>query len=298
MSALWYHLTNAVCLQVSGKDARRYLQNRLSNDLRALEPGASTLAAALNPQGRVEGLFAVFLDAEERFFLLCDGGARQAIFSAVGRYIVADRVSIEDSSSRVVWLHIVRPIDEAREVCEGLSGVRIFAREHQRLGAAGCDVLAVGENAASVVAGVATRFGSQLSEREYELRRCMWGEPAFPSEVNDQAIITECGLREAVSFTKGCYVGQEVIERSDAIGKLPRTLARVVVSGGEGVSPGSAIESGSGEVIGRVVSAVPDPESGTTYAFALLRSGKYSAGEEVRCSGSIGTVVETARGRA
>ena len=74
MSRKWIHLEDAVVLRVSGKDARRYLNNRLSNDLRSAKPGDVVRAAALTPQGRVEGLFSVFIENEEVFLLVCVGG--------------------------------------------------------------------------------------------------------------------------------------------------------------------------------------------------------------------------------
>lgn len=292
MSACWYHLSRAVCLNVSGKDARRYLNNRLSNDLRALPPGQSLRAAALSPQGRVEGLFTVFLNSEERFYLVSDGGNRQALLASVGRYIVADRVSIEDITSTATVIHVGLSVERVQERLAIGKEQDVYMRAHARIGREGTDILILGDDSAETCRQCAASFGGQLSSERYDLLRCKWGTPVFPLEVNEQAVLTECGLRDAVSFSKGCYVGQEVIERSDAIGKLPRSLERVVLSGIDAPREGTPVHNSSNEAIGKLVSVMVDSESQHIYAFALLRTGKYSTGEVIRCDGLEGTVLK------
>jgi folate-binding Fe-S cluster repair protein YgfZ len=103
-------------------------------------------------------------------------------------------------------------------------------------------------------------------------------------------------MREAVSFSKGCYVGQEVLERSDAIGKLPRALERVVFQGTDPLEQGSAVSDAQGASIGKIVSSMKSPSSGQIYAFALLRSGTYSAGDRVTCADAVGEVIPRQRG--
>jgi folate-binding protein YgfZ len=128
-----------------------------------------------------------------------------------------------------------------------------------------------------------------MTSTEYQLMRLQRGAPTFPDEINENVILTECGMRDAVSFTKGCYVGQEVIERSDAIGKVPRTLERIVISGVQ-VTLGATITNAQGETIGKIVSSATDEASATTYAFALLRTGVYSADEQISSEGLHGYI--------
>jgi folate-binding Fe-S cluster repair protein YgfZ len=98
-------------------------------------------------------------------------------------------------------------------------------------------------------------------------------------------------MRHAISFTKGCYVGQEVVERSDAIGRVPRKLERIVVSPGKENGESTEVKNHAGQEVGRVVTSYSDQATGKTIHFVLLRNGKYSPGEEVVVKGDRGRVV-------
>jgi folate-binding protein YgfZ len=277
---MWVHLEDAVVLRVSGKDARRYLNNRLSNDLKSAKVGLVVRAAALTPQGRVEGLFSVLVESDESFLLVCDGGKRNTILAALSRYIVADRVSIEDISLTTTVVHGVE-VDSA--VLEG-ADVRTISLA--RVSAGGCDYIVEAREREQVLAHCAAAWGPALSLHEYALLRWKRGFAAYPVEINESTILTEAGMQDSVSFTKGCYVGQEVIERSDAIGKLPRTLERIRLAGVHEDLTGAPVVTTSGQTIGKIVSLVVDREHTCTGVFALLKSGAYSSGDAVR-SGQI-----------
>lgn len=289
MSSRWYHLAQAVVCKASGKDARRYLNNRLSNDLRSLLYPDTCLAAALTAQGKVQGLYTVFATPDDAFLLACDGGVRQSLFATLGKFIVADRVSLEDVSGSWAFIHVVTSEQDARELAQLCGSESVYLRHSSRLGAPGCDLLVPTQSLDDTLGILSDRLGSPMTSTEYQLMRLQRGAPTFPDEINENVILTECGMRDAVSFTKGCYVGQEVIERSDAIGKVPRTLERIVISGVQ-VTLGATITNAQGETIGKIVSSATDEASATTYAFALLRTGVYSADEQISSEGLHGYI--------
>lgn len=290
MSFYWYHLVDAVCIKASGRDARRYLNNRLSNDLRTIAAGESLQAAALTAQGRVECLFTVFAESGELFYLVADSGNRQDILAVLGKFVVADRISLEDIGAAGVFLHVAGSRDVVTPVLASLGG-SCYVRTASRLGVEGVDLLIVGVDAHVVLERFRDVCGAALSTHDYTLLRCKQGQPVFPDEVNDRVILTECGMRHAVSFSKGCYVGQEVIERSDAIGKLPRRLERIRLSGVGEVPKEAPVENHAGESIGKVVTAVSDSAESLTYVFALLKSGSYSIGDTVSTCGRSGEIL-------
>lgn len=285
MSARWYLQPAPIVFKVTGKDARRYLNNRLSNDLRSVGAGATLTAAALTPQGRVEGFFTVYVQADDLFYLVCDGGERQPLFASLGRYIVADRVSIVDCSSEALFAHITGNGER------GLPGdVVCLSAPRNRLGVEGEDVLIL-SSALDVIRGaLEQKLGPSLTTSAYDIARFEHGFVQYPTEVNDTLILTEAGLRESVSFSKGCYVGQEVIERSDAIGKLPRRVERLVLDGVTTPPPQAVVIAGDAKAIGKVLSSIPCPERGKTYVYALLKTGAYTARESVRCEGVSGRI--------
>ena len=293
MSLSWYLQPTPIVFKVTGKDARRYLNNRLSNDLRTIQPGSSLVAGALTPQGRVEGIFTVYVEGSDTFYLACDSGERQPLFAALGRYIVADRVSIVDCSSEALVGHIVG--DAPIKVPEGAI---LLTSPRRRLGLDGRDFLILSPSIAEVSEALVKDLGSPLSKQAYDAERFKSGFIQYPSEVNENIILTEAGLREAVSFQKGCYVGQEVIERSDAIGKLPRCVERIVFEGLISIAPQATVIGSDDKHIGKVLSVISCADATSTYAFALLKTGAYAAHSIVHCDGAEGRILSPEGGVA
>lgn len=291
MSIPWILFSDAIVLKASGKDARRYLNNRLSNNLQSLNPGGATRAAALTAQGRVEGLFTIFAQPADVFYLVCDGGSRDEVAAALKRFIVADRVVVEEISAQCVFVHIAAVSEEAQQLLSPCKAELQMISARPRVAQQGVDCLVVGEAASRISAQLEAACGEPLNSAEYKLRRLSMGFASFPEEINGDIILTEAGMRDSVSFTKGCYVGQEVIERSDARGKLPRSLELLRLSGQAEVPPGAPVLSATGEALGKTVSCAVDTVNRTTFLFALLRTGKYGSAERVECSGLAGQVL-------
>ncbi|MEY4669230.1 MAG: hypothetical protein RL518_1929 [Pseudomonadota bacterium] len=285
---MWYLQPAPVVFKVTGKDARRYLNNRLSHDLRNVSAGASLAAGALSPQGRVEGVYTVYVDGDDLFYLVSDGGDRQPLFAALGRYIVADRVSIIDCSSECLVGH--RTDATSLEFGEG---VVCYTHSRRRLGEDGEDLLIISNNPSDIRAKLGARLGTPLSTAEYDLKRFADGFAQYPNEINESMILTEAGLRDAVSFQKGCYVGQEVIERSDAIGKLPRHLERIVLEGAEEIPVHASVIGRDAKPIGKVISSIADTDHKRMCVFALLKTGSYTAHDQVQCEGRIGRILSS-----
>jgi folate-binding protein YgfZ len=297
MNVPWIQLEGAVCFAASGRDAKRYLHNRLSNDIHGLLPGGTLQAAALSAQGRVEGLFLVQCLAEDRFVLVADGGDAQSLQAALGKFIVADRVVLENITPSVKLLHVGLGEAEMRShaLCTEVDCLGMLPA--RRIAQAGSHLLVRGNAYDAIADRCRLIFGDPITPLEYHRLRWRMGLPIYPTEVNDDVILTECGMRDAVSFAKGCYVGQEVLERCDAIGRLPRILERIVLEGAGDVPGGASVTLSSGEQLGKVVSSVSNNERSESFLFALLKTGKYSRGDVVRCMERVGVIVEENGGR-
>ncbi len=280
---------------MSGKDARRYLHNRLSQDIRSLSVGSHTQAAALSAQGRIEGYFSVFCSSDSEFLLIADGGDSATLQSIIGRFVVADRVIIKDLSQAVSLVHIAASEHAVRDKLMDAHMGYLCCYARPRIAAEGVDILVEGERFHHLQEFCREHFGAVLSQHEYDLLRWKAGIPGFPQELTDQLILTEAGIAEAVCFSKGCYVGQEVIERSDAVGKLPRALERCVLPDITDVEQGDAVVNQRGESIGKVVSAYADRVNHKMCLFVLLKTGKYAAGELLQCGGTSTVLVERGR---
>jgi len=290
MSTNWYLFPEPIVLAVTGKDARRYLNNRLSNDLRTLQPNEAARAAALTSNGRVEGLFTVFVESAESFLLACDGGNREGVKAALAKFIVADRVNVTDISACAVVAHVAMESSQVRESVSSVATERKLLCARMRVSTVGSDVILVTDVPIDGLHRLTELFGPALSEESYNLLRIKQGVPVYPDEINEDVILSECGVLDAVSFSKGCYVGQEVIERSDAIGRLPRSLERIRLLGSGLISVGEQVLNAAGEPIGKVLTSALDLDA--TLMFALLRNGKYGRGDSVTCAGHAGEIMQ------
>lgn len=252
--------------ELHGRDAQRYLHNRLTNNVKALNVGQSILAAALTPQGKTQGLFMLRLDAPERYTVTCDGGDRSAVIAGLMRFKVADRVDLVDRSDNFAVLHIV-----GSEIAQlPHAGVSLVPR--QRTETKGVDLLVERQHQELVQNWLDQNSSLELPRQTRDWLRILGGQPEFPTELNEQTLFAESGMREAVSFTKGCYVGQEVIERIDSFGSVPRVLCRVVFESDVALVTGEEIRVASGDgASGKVVSAASNADAGKTACFASLK---------------------------
>lgn len=280
-----YHvLPAAIILEVSGKDAQRYLNNRLTYDVRSASDGSEFIAAALSPQGRTEGLFEVRCIAD-KFLLVCDAGDRDTVIKAFSRYKVADRVEIVDLSAKCSVIHIF----EAEKF--NITNINVITTiKRARITAAGLDLIVAREDLNSACLALDNQGGQVIESQEFESLRISRGFPQFPLEINDQSIILETGPKEAVSFGKGCYVGQEVIERVDSMGRLPKELIRVKAA--TEFQREFPITLQSGKVVGEVVSVALDQDSSAWFGFGLVKSGALNVGDQIKIAQSAGEVVE------
>jgi folate-binding protein YgfZ len=302
MSRRWLRLPNQVCWRVSGRDARRYLHNRLSNDIKKLTPGAAIEAAALTAQGRVELLLTALAINEELFLLYCDGGAsnddqqsggaeRGALSQALARYVVADRVSFTECSDQLAVFHIASSRAEVDPVIASLGEHLVGVVERGRIADSGVDIILHVEQAESLHDELCARFGEPINRERFVFDRWEAGFAAFPEDVNDRVNPLECGLRRAVAFGKGCYVGQEVVERGDAIGRVPRRMVRLVLSGAEIPQPGAPLCGASGEQIGKLVRVFKGNEKLPWCGVALLKVDSYQIGQRLSCGELVAEVI-------
>ena len=248
-----FKLTHALLFRVSGKDSTRYLHNRLTNDIRSLPIGGSCEVAGLSPQGKLEFLGGVLRTGEQEYFLLLDGGEPQVVEAAFRRYLVADRVEVERCKD---W-QLAHVLDAS------LPKARAIARV--RLGNAGYDVLATS------AAELPTYL--ELTTQAVFKSRVEAGIAAFPEELDGDVLFSEAALPRAISFNKGCYVGQEVVERISALGKPPRLLRPFSAAATPLMAKGDEIlgvVEGKRKLLGEIISVGADELQ--QYGFALVRN--------------------------
>lgn len=221
----FYINNKAIILRVTGKDSRRYLNARLSNDIKILQPGGSAFAAALSPHGKTEGYFAILCISNEEFILTCDGGEKDEVIKAFRRYLVADRVEVTDLSSDRALASVFSDTVVPWLTNEGITIPSKRSKQKSY------DIIILNEKIVELKSRFSTAGAIELELNDFRLLAVKAGLPSFPEELNQDIIFSASGLDFAVSFKKGCYVGQEVIEKIDAYGRVPYLLKAVSTAG-------------------------------------------------------------------
>ena len=260
------------------------MNSRLTNDIKNLPLGKSCLAACLNPQGRTEALFRVLNISNQEFFLICDSGEKQKIISAFERYKVADRMEIIDRSGELKLLAIIA--DSQHTCFEALFGpdfrqlesneVRgfedIYLARSKRASEYSLDLLIPASSLESYNSKFESLEALFISPEDLKLLRLKAGIAAYPEEANEKIIFSALDLKEAISFKKGCYVGQEVIEKIDAYGKAPYLVRPFFIEGKVDQGALIAVKNEEGLEVGKVISSSYDSQEQRTYLFAEVKN--------------------------
>jgi folate-binding protein YgfZ len=220
-------------VRVTGEDAAAFLQGQCSADLRTV---ALTDALWLNRKGRVLAHTVIAKEADGSFLLLCPHLSADDLIAVVTANVIADDVVATDESS--AWRRWLAWGDEPK-----VAGAKAFATK--RFGVAAWDVLTSPDVSAP---------GELASVAVLDESRIRAGVPAVPADCGANEFPQECGLDAWVSYTKGCYLGQEVMARIQSMGSLRRILRRVAGP----VAVGLELKHPEGKVVGTVRSAAGD----------------------------------------
>jgi tRNA-modifying protein YgfZ len=249
-------------LAVTGPEAKAFLQGLVSNDVESLTPGHGCYSAVLTPKGKMLGDLRV-LDLGDELLLDCERVALQGLFNVLWRGRVGMDVEIHKRTVQmgllsVVGLGIAGP-DEHDNVRTTVAGKPVVAVTTEF----GTDIFCWSEDLEALKGEFPAGDGEQL-----EVLRVEAGRPRYGVDLDDSVIPQEAGLNErAVSFTKGCYVGQETVARLHYKGKPNRHLRGLRLSAP--AEPGTEIRLGE-KVVGRLGSVVVSPRHGPI-ALALVR---------------------------
>jgi folate-binding protein YgfZ len=233
---------------VDGPDAGAYLQGQLSQDVGALDAGSSAWSLLLEPTGKVTAWLRVTRTGDETFLLDVDAGAGEAVVARLQRFKLRTRCTIEPAAGPVVALR--GPASATLDIAAGRRLPIVWP------GVEGFDLL---DERPGELDGVARVDAAAL-----EALRIEAGVPRTGSELTDRTIPAEAGqwlVDASVSFTKGCYTGQELVARIDSRGgNVPRRLFAVVVDGDGEPRPGaSLLVAGGDQAVGTLTSVAWSP---------------------------------------
>lgn len=294
-------------VRMTGEDRVSFLQGMISNDVKALRPGTGCAATLLTEQGRIVADPRVYA-SDTALLLDVDARAKERMIEALSRFIIADDVEMEDLSEQQVTLAVQGPAAARVLTDAGLSLALDKPFRHQEVNFAGAVVRVIrvsdtGEDGYEflVPAGHVERCwttllaaGEPLGLRPVglaalQMLRVEAGIPWYGLDMDEGRIVLEVGLEYAISFKKGCYLGQEVVERATARGRVNRKLSGLHVRGNTLPESGAKLFHDTQEV-GWVTSAVQSPRFGHPIALGYVRREYLAPGTQLRID-SPGTPV-------
>jgi folate-binding protein YgfZ len=271
--ALAHRVRESSVVDVEGPDRVAFLQGQLTQDVRSLAPGESRPAAALTPKGKLL-FFARLLGMPDRLRLIVPARSGQSAVEHLKRFVIFQKVEIADRSAEFVLVGLFGPRASQIPVPEEAAALPAdgeFAREILVPRARFEELGRLLESAGSV----------GVSEATAEILRVEAGRPRLGQDADTSNLADEVGLDTAISTTKGCYVGQEIVARMRTYGRVNRRLAGFWFPEGL-IEPGTVLkrpeEPEAGKVEqGRVTSAVLSPAFGPIglgYAFRDVAIGE------------------------
>ncbi len=273
---------------VRGADRLTFLDGLVTADLKTLAPGSSAYALALNETSRVLGDLWV-IAFEDHFVLDIEAAQKDALLAYFRKQVVSDDVAFEDLGpcahlevhgprSAVVVEAAIGVGPAALSVGQGLS----FPVDRHRHGYA-FRVAAVGETgfvlwaagaSLEAVWAALTRFGiTPIGRDAFDVLRIEAGRPRFGADMSEETLALEVAPEGAISYTKGCYRGQEVVARGTYVGHMNRRLLGLQVDGDVPPARGDVVRC-EGDDVGFVTSGCWSPTTGWVIALALLRVDK------------------------
>lgn len=261
-SAAWIDLSARGRIRVTGDDRKRLLHAMCTNHVEQMQPGESLYAFFLNAQGRILADAWIFC-AEDHLLLDTEPETRRKLFEHLDRYIIADDVTLEDVTDQTAEIAVEGPLAEQaprrgtviQASCTGQPGFRVIVPAEEK------DALTEQLLAAGIGAATA---------EEARTLRIENGVPRYGEDITEAQIVHETRQLHAVHFNKGCYLGQEIVERVRARGQVHRMLYPIRIESRTPPPAGEKVLS-AGEECGVVTSAAWSPALGCVRALAYLR---------------------------
>ena len=267
----FYRWRPAACLRVSGEDSLTFLQGQFTNDLQQPKNDGTTYGLWLNQKGKVLADSFVRKSAAQEARIVSYFSPAAVIRERLEAYIIADDVVIEDITASVRGLTVFGA-SAAAEL--GLTAPA-WNFPGRRTREAHTEIIFPAEMESALMAKLAGK--TELSPGQMEQLRIADGIPAVPADIGPTDLPNEAGLEtEAISYTKGCYLGQEVMARLKNLGQVRRRLLRVRGTGEPPAGPASVFQAA--RKVGELRSAARDGAGWNGLALVSLVQLKREAG--------------------
>ena len=263
-AAAWLDLRARGRILARGRDRARLLHNITSNEVKKMTPGSSCYAFLLSPQGRIQADLHLVCFAD-RFLIDTEPELRDKVQRHILKYRVADQVELEDVTARTAAIGVEGPAAESIVLPAGDYSVAPITLTGQPGYRVYCEAAAM-EDLVRQLEAAGARAATLEDARIVRIEN---GKPVYGDDIRETSLPQETGQMQAVSFTKGCYIGQEIVERIRALGQVHRALQRIELDGAEPAAPGAKVTVGGREA--EITSSVYSPRLGKAIALAWVR---------------------------
>jgi folate-binding protein YgfZ len=290
-----------VCL--TGADRVRFLHGQVTNDVNRLHPGEGCYAALITAKGRMQSDLNLYCLADE-LLLDFEPGLTEMISQRLERYIVADDVQVVDASPHYGVLSVQGPRAEAIVLGIGITSDlpqtpsafikisdstlgEIYLMNQPRLNTRGFDLFVpfttVEAAARKLLAAAKSANARGCGWTAFETARIEAAIPRFGVDMDESNIPIECGIEtRAISYTKGCYIGQEVINRIHTLGHVNRELRGFRLAGDLKTLPAKGDKFfHAGKEVGYITSAIASPKLKANIGLGYARKEVHQIGTEL-----------------
>jgi folate-binding protein YgfZ len=263
-TAAWVDLSARARIVARGRDRARFLHNVTSNDVKKMTPGDSCYAFLLTPQGRIVG--DVYLTCRADDFLIdTEPEIGDKVRQHILKYKVADQVELEDVSVQTAAIGVEGPGAPSIQIPSAGYTVASITETGQP----GYRIYCSREEMAGVIEQLEKAGAVRAAAKDARIVRMENGKPRYGEDILETSLPQETRQMHAVSFIKGCYLGQEIVERIRARGHVNRELVRLELDPSEPAAPGTKATINGAET--EITSSVYSPALGKTVALGYAR---------------------------
>jgi aminomethyltransferase len=293
-SSAWLDLSARGRIRAIGEDRVRLLHAMCTNHIQRLQAGEGCYAFFLNPQGRILA-DALVLALPDALLIDTEPETRQGLYAHLDKYIIADDVTLQDTTAETVAMGIEGPA--AADVLARLGaplplapyshqawGLRLVIR-FSVMGQHGFSIVAPAAHREALVHDIEAAGAAPASQQDARVARLELGHPRYGEDITDRYLPHETQMLGAVHFSKGCYIGQEIVERVRSRGGVHRFLAPLEIEGDNPPDAGAAIMA-DGKAVGEIASAAWSLARGRIVALGYLRLGEIPQDAALACTGS------------
>jgi tRNA-modifying protein YgfZ len=287
-------------LEASGPEAPSFLHNLCTNDIANLPLGGGCEAYFCDPRAKTQAHASIYhtlgADSRHAFRLDVTPGYGERLMQRLDRYLIAEQVELSDRSNEFAQMHLAGP--RAKEMLERAIGMatpdlsefmhmertvaadaHCHIRRHDSLGVPGFDVICLNARAAGVWKALSAAGARGAGSQAFEVLRVEAGTPIYGIDIDENRFVMEVprALR-AVSYTKGCFLGQEpIVMARDRAGHVNRAFLGMKALGDKLIAAGSKLFK-DGQEVGVITSSTLSPRLGAPLALGYVRRGHQEPG--------------------